>query len=263
MAKIKITESELKQVIMENVLGVLKEGMQENQASRFQKRYNAYNQAVQNYNTEFAKDWSEMTEPEKAYWAQQAQADFDKNKMKDATTPPPNPENFYNKQREMAQAGTQRFLNKRGVGNIMQKQLQTAQANAEKYMGQLNTINKKLTDALSTFKINEVTDRAPETNPETNTPAAPDIATMEANIDKLVAHITNLNGELNKAKTNYTALQKRYTNLATTYNKTIQAQKNQAMAQQGQAKIQTQPVPKPTPLGNPNPVQAPDPTTNA
>ena len=281
MAKIKITESELKQVIMENVLGVLKEGMQEGQASRFQRRYDAYNQAAQNYNTDFAKDWSEMTEPEKAKWTQQAQAEFDKNKMKDATTPIPNPENFYNKQREIAQANTQRFLNKRGVGNVMQKQLadlykelnvqdQNSALNSIKTLNtNLETANNNIVKIAQALKIN--TNTSPVIRLESkvnkrknllkeedqNAGLVNDIITKIGEITKQAESVPGLRAQINRLNTTNNQLQATVNN----YQKSAQLAKNQAMAQQGQAKIQTQPIPTARPLGNPT--QNVNPNVNA
>jgi hypothetical protein len=76
-------------------------------------------------------------------------------------------------------------------------------------------------------------------------------------ITKQAESVPGLRAQINRLNTTNNQLQATVNN----YQKSAQLAKNQAMAQQGQAKIQTQPIPTARPLGNPT--QNVNPNVNA
>lgn len=136
MAKIRITESELRQLVSESVISVLNEELGEDMASRFNRRYNAYRDAEKNYNDNFSKEWNDLPPEEKQKW----QGELDKmrsdpNSAKYLTNV--TPESIYNSRRNSAKSTMDSTLNRRGVGTKMKGELDIANKNLAALYGQL------------------------------------------------------------------------------------------------------------------------------
>lgn len=140
MAKIRITESELRQLIGNSVVSVLNEELGESREERYKRRYDAYNTAAQNYNNNYAKEWGDLSPEEQQKW----QSELDKLRASypqyssyySAATP----ESIYNSRRNSAKATMNAALNRRGVGTEMKKQLDIA--------------NQSLTNLYKQLKVN-------------------------------------------------------------------------------------------------------------
>lgn len=123
MAKIKITESELKQIISESVKEVINERNKINEdQSAFQRRYKAYNDALNNYNTNFAKNFEELSPVEKEKLEKEAAALNAKTAGTTAGTPI-TAQSLYTSRKNSALTNYQSALNRRGVGTVMKTQL--------------------------------------------------------------------------------------------------------------------------------------------
>jgi len=133
MAKINITEGELKQIIKESVISEITEA----QKDRFNRRYNAYNTALQDYNNNFSKNWADLSDIEKQKWQDEY------NKIKSAPNSSGNsynisPESIYNSRKNSAQTTMDQALNRRGVGAKMKEQLDIANKSLTSLYQQLN-----------------------------------------------------------------------------------------------------------------------------
>ena len=168
MGKVRITESELRQIIRESVISEITEA----QKDRFNRRYNAYNTAVQNYNNNFSKNWADLSDIEKQKWQDEY------NKIKSAPNSSGSsydisPESIYNSRKNNAQTTMDQALNRRGVGAKMKEQLDNVNrqlngirnalgaSEQEGYLGivqRINGLNQKAKDleaantALSTLR---------------------------------------------------------------------------------------------------------------
>lgn len=142
MAKIKITENELKQIIRESVEGVLKEGLDEDRDAKFQKRYDAYNKAAQDYNNNFSKEWGNLTQGEQQKWQNEYNKLASSGQFSGIT-----PESLYNSRRNSAQTTMNSALNRRGVGAAMKKQVDLANQKLKQAETEKTDLKTRLTQA--------------------------------------------------------------------------------------------------------------------
>lgn len=119
MAKINITEGELKRIIKESVISEITEA----QKDRFNRRYNAYNTAVQNYNNNYAKNWGELNGDEIAKRTNEYNAYKNTLTGEDDVDQYGSAEAYYNSNRKAAQNNVNYALNRRGMGAKMKEQL--------------------------------------------------------------------------------------------------------------------------------------------
>lgn len=207
MAKIKITESELKQIISESVKEVINERNKINEGqSAFQRRYKAYNDALNNYNTNFAKNFEELSPVEKEKLEKEAAA-LNAKTAGTTTGTPITAQSLYTSRKNSALTNYQSALNRRGVGTVMKTQLDAIyqklgaqdQNTAIASIDQKNAQIQNLNNAIS--QIDNALMESSRLNEESGLPARrgtmPDEYKNPAQVpigglDNILAKITNL-----------------------------------------------------------------------
>lgn len=173
MGRIKITESELRQLISESVVSVLNEGLFDGQAKRFKDRYNAYQAAAKDYDTNYANDFADLSQDQIAKYTD-AYNKYKNDLGPDGADKYGNLEAYYNDQKNTAKKNMDAMLKRRGVGVEINKNIQTIykqlgvkdQSSAINAVKNLQNANANYKDAIDKIYQALTSEQQPQQNLE-------------------------------------------------------------------------------------------------